>query len=103
MPSESDNLQERLKKEDSYYEEIGHSIWLMNDHRWALLGWDKTCKRRPAILAHRDWHWDGINDFKGQQDYERLLNSNSYRQFSAATLLAMETKLKINAQKGGHR
>lgn len=75
-----DDLQKRLKEEDLYYAEIGHSIWLMNDHKWALLVWDKSCNLRPAILAHLDWHWDGINDFKNQQDYDRLLNANSHEE-----------------------
>ena len=76
MPSEIEDIQKKLKERDSYYEEIAPSIWLMNDHRWALLGWEKSCKQRPAILVHLDWHWDGINDFKDQKDYD-LLNANS--------------------------
>ena len=80
MPLKLDYLQKRLKEEGLYYEEICHSTWLMNDHRWALLGWDKSCKWRPAILAHLDWHWDGINDFKGQQDLKRLFNANSHEE-----------------------
>ena len=76
-----EDFERRLKEEDLYYEEISPSIWLMNDHRWALLGWDKSCKRRPAILVHLDWHWDGINDFGDNQDYyDRLLDANTHEE-----------------------
>lgn len=67
----------KIETGNCYFEEIERSTWLMDDHRWALLGWDISCKRRPAILAHLDWHWDGINDFNEREDYKRLLNANS--------------------------
>jgi len=78
MAPEQDGFQERFQKEDMYYEEIAHSVWLMNDHRWALLGWEKSCKMRPAMLVHLDWHWDGINDFKLEAHYQTLLKANSF-------------------------
>lgn len=80
MPLKLDDLKKQLKEEELYHAEIRHSIWLMNDHKWALLGWDRSCERGPAILVHLDWHWDGVNDFKNQQDYDRLLNANSHEE-----------------------
>ena len=73
MRESAEDIQKRLNKRDSYYEELSHSIWLMNDHRWALLAWEKCCKPRPAIIAHLDWHWDGVNEFSSQEACERLL------------------------------
>jgi hypothetical protein len=80
MLLELEDLKKQLKEEELFYSEIGHSIWLMNDHKWAFLGWEKSCKRRPAILAHLDWHWDGINDFRNPQDYDHLRNIKSHEE-----------------------
>lgn len=54
--------------DDEYFEEIHPNVWLMDDHKWAYYIWEKfryeNTVKIPLVLAHLDYHWDGINDFK---------------------------------------
>jgi len=55
-----------LQENTSYCENCGSSIWLMDDHRWALYAWDRAyqeCQIDQFSLVHADYHWDAVNDF----------------------------------------
>lgn len=55
-----------LQPDDEYLIALGHEIWLMDDHRWALLVWERFAREqgiRPFSLMHADFHWDAVNDF----------------------------------------
>ncbi len=48
---------------NNYLEEAKSGIWVMNDHKWALLVWyDLLKKTEKHTLVHLDQHWDDIDD-----------------------------------------
>ena len=51
-----------LVESQNYRVELGHGVWLMDNHKWALLAWEKarTSDQRYALM-HADYHWDGID------------------------------------------
>jgi len=56
----------QLRPDDDYLVELSEDIWLMDDHRWAWLVWERFAQARgirPFSLVHADFHWDAINDF----------------------------------------
>jgi len=54
----------RLKEDDAYFEVLGGGLWLMDDHRWALIAWEQAAvvAETPYVLVHADYHWDGCYD-----------------------------------------
>lgn len=48
---------------DDYLEDLGAGVWLMDDHRWALIAWER-CRGvgQRYVLMHADYHWDGVDD-----------------------------------------
>ncbi|SOT45992.1 UPF0489 family protein [Burkholderia cenocepacia] len=67
----------QLQPDDAYLVALSQDIWLMDDHRWALLVWEQfahTHGIRPYSLVHADFHWDAINDFyQNAQQRDALL------------------------------
>lgn len=64
MVSEVDFSQ--LQPDDEFLSDLGADVWLMDDHRWALLVWTRFGLERGIerfSLVHADHHWDGVNDF----------------------------------------
>lgn len=64
------NFQE-LEEDDSYLAELPQDVWLMDNHKWALLAWERHrahAQDAPYTLIHADYHWDGVDDFA--LDYE---------------------------------
>jgi len=55
-PQEADN---------DYCREIAPGVWIMDDHKWALYVWSINRDILPDILFHADYHWDGDDDFPG--------------------------------------
>ncbi|HDV6325032.1 TPA: UPF0489 family protein [Burkholderia cenocepacia] len=56
----------QLQPDDEYLVALSEDVWLMDDHRWALLVWEQFAQARgirPFSLVHADYHWDAINDF----------------------------------------
>lgn len=56
----------QLQPDDEYLVALSEDVWLMDDHRWALLVWEQFAQVRgirPFSLVHADYHWDAINDF----------------------------------------
>lgn len=69
------NAQE-LKADDAFLSHLGRNVWLMDNHRWALLVWERHAKEIGAdrfILAHADFHWDGGYYFSEQDGLEEQL------------------------------
>lgn len=61
-----------FQKGRDFYKSIGKGIWLMDDHRWALVAWDKDRKaEKKYVLAHIDYHWDATYDFFNEPQKER--------------------------------
>lgn len=52
-----------LVPDDDYLENLGSGVWLMDDHRWALIAWEqcRAAGQRYALM-HADYHWDGVDD-----------------------------------------
>lgn len=55
-PKEADN---------DFCREIAPGVWVMDEHKWALYVWNINRNILPEILFHADYHWDGDNDFPG--------------------------------------
>lgn len=57
-----------LSEDPEFFTDLGSGVWLMDDHKWAFLIWDRA-KRNSEVqkfsLIHADYHWDGVNDFHG--------------------------------------
>jgi len=64
-----------LKEDERYLAALGHGVWLMDDHRWALKVWETEKRADRYVLAHADYHWDGCYDFHGDSDQEAKLVS----------------------------
>jgi hypothetical protein len=65
----------KLKEEDAYFEALGDGLWLMDDHRWALIAWEQAAvaTEKPYVLVHADYHWDGCYDSHDSPAEEALL------------------------------
>ncbi len=70
----------KLEENPAYFEDLGAGIWLMDDHRWALVAWDRAAKGsdKPYVLVHADFHWDSCYDAHGSPPVEaRLINADA--------------------------
>jgi len=59
---------ESLVPNDDHREALGERVWLMDNHKWALLAWER--ERSPGqryALLHADYHWDA-NDNVGDDE-----------------------------------
>ncbi|MDZ7654295.1 MAG: UPF0489 family protein [Burkholderiaceae bacterium] len=52
-----------LEPDDHYLADLGRGIWLMDNHRWALLVWERHRRGRRFDLVHVDHHFDACDDF----------------------------------------
>ncbi len=67
-----------LVENPDYLTEIGHGVWLMDDHRWALKVWEAQRTHHSYTLVHADFHWDACYDFHGVAEEEaRLVAASS--------------------------
>ncbi len=48
--------------------EIAPGVWVMDDHKWALWVWATHRDILPETLFHVDYHWDGADDFSGDNN-----------------------------------
>lgn len=51
-----------LIEDQHYRDNLGNGVWLMDNHKWALLAWENA--RAPSqryALLHADYHWDAID------------------------------------------
>jgi hypothetical protein len=68
-----------LSRDDDFCVDVGTSIWLMDNHKWALVVWETFWAEVGGrlTLAHLDYHWDGGYDFACDKEKEnQLLNAD---------------------------
>lgn len=53
----------QLTPSDHFLADLGQGVWLMDNHRWAILVWEEQHKSNQYTLVHADQHWDGCYDF----------------------------------------
>jgi len=67
---------ESLKRDDHFCIDLGGSVWLMDNHKWALYVWESFRQQAGGgrfTLAHADYHWDGGYDFHCDPEQEQKL------------------------------
>ncbi len=67
---------ESLKRDDDYCVDLEQSVWLMDNHKWALYVWEMFRQQAGGgrfTLAHADYHWDGGYDFHCDAQKEQEL------------------------------
>lgn len=67
-----------LKRDDSFFVHLGESVWLMDNHKWALYVWEFFRQKAGGgryTLVHADYHWDSGYDFNGDAKKEQELIS----------------------------
>jgi hypothetical protein len=74
---------ETLVEDESYLVDLGHGVWLMDDHRWALKVWETQRKNSRYALVHADYHWDGCYDFHELPDEEARLLAASPKEIAS--------------------
>lgn len=65
-----------LQPDNRLLVELGSDVWLMDNHKWALLAWDQlnhSVKKSPYSLLHADFHWDGLDDLADQAPHQEFL------------------------------
>lgn len=72
-----------LKRDDGFFVDLGDSVWLMDNHKWALFIWESFRHQVSSdrfTLAHADYHWDGVYDFHcDPMEEQKLLTANLTR------------------------
>lgn len=65
-----------LEPDDSFLVPLGANTWLMDDHRWALLVWERERTAERYTLVHADKHWDAVYDFLGREEEADLFRAD---------------------------
>lgn len=61
-----------FRNDDDYYESIGNGIWLMDNHKWSFVVWNKERNEDSIyLLVHVDYHWDAGYDYWHSPDEEK--------------------------------
>ncbi|MBQ0937560.1 UPF0489 family protein [Ideonella paludis] len=54
----------KLAPDSDYLVQLGSGVWLMDNHKWALVAWERQrIDGKRYVLLHADFHWDGVDDF----------------------------------------
>lgn len=54
-----------LSPNGDYLVQLGPGVWLMDNHKWALVAWEQQpVTGQRYVLLHADFHWDGVDDFR---------------------------------------
>jgi len=62
-----------FENNDEYYESLGNGIWLMDNHKWSFVIWNKECTPNVNyLLVHVDYHWDAGYDIWDSPDNEEM-------------------------------
>lgn len=65
-----------IRSDTNFLHELYPEFWIMDDHRWAFLAWEKSAWRLDKnirySLIHTDYHYDGCNDFTSETDVSSL-------------------------------
>lgn len=67
-----------LNEDRDYFEPLPAGVWLMDDHKWALLIWEQHRLRvrgRRYSLMHADYHWDSTDDFRDNEEAQAELEA----------------------------
>lgn len=67
-----------LSEDRDYFEPLPAGVWLMDDHKWALLIWEQHRLRASGgrySLIHADYHWDSTDDFRDDEDAQAELDA----------------------------
>jgi hypothetical protein len=60
-----------LTPNSDYLVQLGPGVWLMDNHKWALVAWERQrVAGQRYVLLHADFHWDGVDDL-GSEDSPR--------------------------------
>lgn len=66
-----------LRSDASFLQHVGSDIWIMDDHRWANLVWERRRTQERSCLVHADYHWDAVDDFAGHTELVSMLTAAS--------------------------
>lgn len=67
-----------LSEDKDFFEQMPAGVWLMDDHKWALLIWEQHRLRARGgrySLMHADYHWDSTDDFRDNEEAQAELNA----------------------------
>lgn len=67
-----------LEQDDDYRRQLATNVWLMDNHKWALLAWEqhRVGKQEQCYtLVHADYHWDGVDDFRDSPEAQEALSA----------------------------
>jgi len=75
-------LDDRIfKNDDDYYESIGNGIWLMDNHKWSFVVWNRERNKKSIYqLVHVDYHWDAGYDYWDSPNEEKIFLAASDRE-----------------------
>ena len=78
----------KLREDPDLLKQLPVGIWLMDDHKWALLVWEQH--RRQAgghqySLMHADFHWDAVDDFIDDDAAQAALRAATVEELRAMT------------------
>lgn len=62
-----------LEPSDDFLVSLGKNVWLMDNHRWALLVWEEQRTQEKYSLVHADQHWDAVYNFYKNEEAEQEL------------------------------
>lgn len=74
-----------LHPDETFTVDLGGGLWLMDNHKWALLAWERSRTASRFELVHADFHWDGVDDFAGDEGSQAALMSASTNDLEAMT------------------
>lgn len=77
-----------LSDDDSLLTELPHSVWLMDNHKWAFLAWERHrahTNDAPYTLIHADYHWDGVDDLAWDGEARQRLAHAGLAELEAMT------------------
>lgn len=75
-----------LHRDDTFLQDMGSRVWLMDNHKWALWVWESHATAtgiHQYTLAHADFHWDGGYDFFDSPEMEAQLLTADLEQLKA--------------------
>lgn len=62
-----------LNEDPDFLAPLGKNVWLMDDHRWALVAWSTGAVSDGYALIHADQHWDGCDNVEADPEWQARL------------------------------
>lgn len=78
----------KLEEDNEMLIQLREEVWLMDDHKWALLAWETHRHEEKGgsyALMHVDFHWDGIDDFQDSEEAQAELLAANLEELRAMT------------------